>query len=232
MPCLLPSSAGYCPQCGNGLVDPGEECDEGDQHLLEKQCCTKRCTLLENAQCSPFNHDCCTGHCKMANGGQRCRRADRLFCRAEARCSGTSLACPPAATVADGTVCSEGSGGGGGGGTCKAGFCTTSCPPDYEQCDCGGRPGTEEHLAFQCFMCCRPKKKKEVSNQSCSHNVPRPTGFPCYVTLNETAFGACRAGYCEEIEIRPPLPPSDDDEEEGGRGLGFWGKWPQLLVSY
>ncbi len=216
--------AGYCTQCGNGLVDPGEECDEGDEHL-EKQCCTKQCTLLKDAQCSPFNHDCCTDHCKVAKSGQRCRQADRLFCRAEAHCDGTSLACPPAATVADGTVCSDD----GGGGTCKAGFCTTSCPPDYEQCDCGGQPGTEEHHANLCYMCCRPKKE---SDTSCSYKVPRPTGFPCYVTLNETVFGACRAGYCMKTKMTPPPPPSDDDEKKKkGRGLDFWGKWPHFLVT-
>lgn len=69
----------------------------------------------------------------------------------------------------------------------------------------------------QCFMCCR--KNGDVEN-SCIHNVPYPTGYGCF--FNETVYGACRGGYCEEITTEDEVLTLDDDEEK--MGIIFWGK--------
>ncbi|VDK82372.1 unnamed protein product [Dibothriocephalus latus] len=45
-------------QCGNFRLDPGEECDPGRSGA--NKCCLETCKLAPGAQCSPFNHKCCT----------------------------------------------------------------------------------------------------------------------------------------------------------------------------
>lgn len=45
--------------CGNGIVEVGEQCDEGTSSL----CCNNRCQLQPSASCSPFNSLCCTEEC-------------------------------------------------------------------------------------------------------------------------------------------------------------------------
>ncbi|MEQ2247283.1 Disintegrin and metalloproteinase domain-containing protein 11, partial [Ilyodon furcidens] len=51
------------PECGNGFVEPGEECDCGSQVECARSggACCKKCTLTHDAMCS--NGLCCSG-CK------------------------------------------------------------------------------------------------------------------------------------------------------------------------
>uniref|UniRef100_A0A3B4VQ66 ADAM metallopeptidase domain 11 n=1 Tax=Seriola dumerili TaxID=41447 RepID=A0A3B4VQ66_SERDU len=54
------------PECGNGFVEPGEECDCGSQVECARNggACCKKCTLTHDAMCS--NGLCCSG-CKVRN---------------------------------------------------------------------------------------------------------------------------------------------------------------------
>uniref|UniRef100_A0A3B4VMQ3 ADAM metallopeptidase domain 11 n=1 Tax=Seriola dumerili TaxID=41447 RepID=A0A3B4VMQ3_SERDU len=53
------------PECGNGFVEPGEECDCGSQECARNGgACCKKCTLTHDAMCS--NGLCCSG-CKVRN---------------------------------------------------------------------------------------------------------------------------------------------------------------------
>ena len=162
----------------------------------------------------------------MANDGRMCRRAEPLFCQAQTNCTGTSIVCPPTVTLTDGTISSENDDS-----TCNSGFCTASCPPDYEQCSCGGRPATDEYIINKCSMCCRPKKK--FAKVSCNLMIPYHNVVICYVTLNETIACACREGICEKIDIKPSPQPNDDDtEHKWGNDFGFWGTWQHFIVTY
>uniref|UniRef100_A0A3Q2XH49 ADAM metallopeptidase domain 11 n=1 Tax=Hippocampus comes TaxID=109280 RepID=A0A3Q2XH49_HIPCM len=60
------------PECGNGFVEPGEECDCGSQVECARSggACCKKCTLTHDAMCS--NGLCCSG-CKLR--GVVCREA-------------------------------------------------------------------------------------------------------------------------------------------------------------
>ncbi|ETE68272.1 Disintegrin and metalloproteinase domain-containing protein 22, partial [Ophiophagus hannah] len=66
------------PECGNGFVETGEECDCGTQsecHVEGEDCCSS-CTLTANSQCS--NGLCCR-KCQFELKGVICREAGICF---------------------------------------------------------------------------------------------------------------------------------------------------------
>uniref|UniRef100_A0A8C6LAU7 ADAM metallopeptidase domain 11 n=1 Tax=Nothobranchius furzeri TaxID=105023 RepID=A0A8C6LAU7_NOTFU len=103
--------------CGNGYVEPGEECDCGS--LLEctqsgANCC-KKCTLTHNAMCS--NGLCCRD-CKYELRGVVCRDAVN-DCDIPETCTGDSSQCPHNVHKLDGYTCDAGQG------RCYGGRCKT-----------------------------------------------------------------------------------------------------------
>ncbi|XP_020773931.1 disintegrin and metalloproteinase domain-containing protein 11 isoform X2 [Boleophthalmus pectinirostris] len=105
------------PECGNGYVEPGEECDCGS--LLEcarsgANCC-KKCTLTHNAMCS--NGLCCRD-CKYELRGVTCRDAVN-DCDIPETCTGDSSQCPHNVHKLDGYMCDAGQG------RCYGGRCKT-----------------------------------------------------------------------------------------------------------
>ncbi|XP_061160795.1 disintegrin and metalloproteinase domain-containing protein 11-like isoform X2 [Syngnathus typhle] len=104
------------PECGNGYVELGEECDCGT--LVEctrngANCC-KKCTLTHNAMCS--NGLCCKD-CKYELRGVTCREAVN-DCDIPETCVGDSGQCPHNVHKLDGYTC-EASRGRCYGGRCK-----------------------------------------------------------------------------------------------------------------
>ncbi|KAH9820844.1 Disintegrin-like metalloprotease [Melampsora americana] len=117
-------------QCGNGIVEPGEDCDPGEGKSSE--CCdVQTCKFVEGAVCDPMNSErCCTGQCQFASSGLICREARDSECDQAARCTGTSAVCPENIAATNGKAC----GSSGGGLTCTSGLCTSR----DKQCQIGG----------------------------------------------------------------------------------------------
>jgi hypothetical protein len=90
-------------QCGNGIVESGEECDcGGPTGCGNNSCCNPTtCKLTTNSQCDPSNEDCCTSSCKFASAGTVCRPSTGI-CDPQETCSGVNATCPPDATAPDG----------------------------------------------------------------------------------------------------------------------------------
>ncbi|TKS92224.1 Disintegrin and metalloproteinase domain-containing protein 11 [Collichthys lucidus] len=124
------------PECGNGFVEPGEECDCGSQvvsiqldimhesqlfNLLQMECarsggaCCKKCTLTHDAMCS--NGLCCSG-CKYERRGVVCRDAVN-DCDIPETCTGDSSQCPHNVHKLDGYMCDNNQG------RCYSGRCRT-----------------------------------------------------------------------------------------------------------
>ncbi|GMT33480.1 hypothetical protein PFISCL1PPCAC_24777, partial [Pristionchus fissidentatus] len=107
--------------CGNGLVEEGEECDEGGRfHDGSNHCCTHECTFIPKAKCSPLNEPCCSPTCEYHVKGYECQQMSVAHCSNISRCTGTSARCPAPDPVIDGTHCVEG-------GVCLNGTCLSYC---------------------------------------------------------------------------------------------------------
>ncbi|XP_068193066.1 disintegrin and metalloproteinase domain-containing protein 11-like isoform X2 [Antennarius striatus] len=105
------------PECGNGFVEPGEECDCGSQVECARSggACCKKCTLTHDAMCS--NGLCCSG-CKYELRGVVCRDAVN-DCDIPETCTGDSSQCPHNVHKLDGYMCDSSQG------RCYGGRCRT-----------------------------------------------------------------------------------------------------------
>ncbi|XP_037692519.1 disintegrin and metalloproteinase domain-containing protein 22 isoform X9 [Choloepus didactylus] len=91
------------PECGNGFVETGEECDCGApaECVLEGAECCKKCTLTQDSQCSD---GLCCRKCKFQPLGTVCREAVN-DCDIRETCSGNSSQCAPNIHKMDGYSC-------------------------------------------------------------------------------------------------------------------------------
>ncbi|EPQ28565.1 uncharacterized protein PFL1_03869 [Pseudozyma flocculosa PF-1] len=102
-------------QCGNGILEPGEECDAGPNG---SRCCTSQCKLTSGSQCDPETSPCCTSQCNYAPATQVCRPALDSRCDTAETCNGTSAECPADEKKSDGSSCGDGL-------SCANGLCTS-----------------------------------------------------------------------------------------------------------
>lgn len=109
-------------QCGNGIVEQGEDCDcGGAQGCGDNPCCNPTtCKFTADAVCDPANEECCTASCRFASNGTVCR-ASTGVCDPQETCTGSSPNCPADVTAPDGTGC----GASGSGLACASGQCTS-----------------------------------------------------------------------------------------------------------
>lgn len=111
-------------QCGNGIVEMGEDCDcGGESGCGDNTCCnptTCKFKTENNAVCDPSNEDCCLSTCQFATAGTVCR-ASTGECDPQETCSGTTASCPADAHAAEGDSC----GSSGEGLSCASGQCTS-----------------------------------------------------------------------------------------------------------
>ncbi|RUS78869.1 hypothetical protein EGW08_013374, partial [Elysia chlorotica] len=94
--------------CGNGLVDPSEECDPGyDKH--HDPCCQYNCGLRRRAECSFRNSPCCTVNCTIAPSSQLCYPEGGLQeCYQASNCLGNDAThCPAPKPLPNGTPCEQ-----------------------------------------------------------------------------------------------------------------------------
>ncbi|XP_057689932.1 disintegrin and metalloproteinase domain-containing protein 22 isoform X2 [Corythoichthys intestinalis] len=93
------------PQCGNGFVEPGEECDCGSplECAREGENCCKKCTLTQGSKCSD---GLCCNNCQMEFMGVVCRDAVN-DCDIPENCTGNSSQCPPNVHKMDGYTCEK-----------------------------------------------------------------------------------------------------------------------------
>ncbi|KAH6683077.1 Metallo-peptidase family M12-domain-containing protein [Halenospora varia] len=108
-------------QCGNGIVEAGEDCDCGGTAACgNNNCCDPTtCKFKTGAVCDPSNEDCCTGTCQFQSAGFVCRKSTGTCDPAE-QCTGTTATCPVDATAPDGTSCGNSSSL-----ACASGQCTS-----------------------------------------------------------------------------------------------------------
>uniref|UniRef100_A0A182QQ78 Disintegrin and metalloproteinase domain-containing protein 12 n=1 Tax=Anopheles farauti TaxID=69004 RepID=A0A182QQ78_9DIPT len=93
--------------CGNGLLEPGEQCDCGRRDSCDNRCCDARtCQLRSNATCA--TGACCDlDTCQPKLAGSVCRGA-RGECDLPEYCDGRSELCPRDVFLRDTSPCRNG----------------------------------------------------------------------------------------------------------------------------
>lgn len=192
-------------QCGNGIVEEGEECDcGGTSGCGDNACCDPTtCMFQTGAVCDDSNEDCCVS-CQFAVNGTTCR-ASTGFCDPAETCGGTDAICPtndPSAL--DGEPCTS-SNSTSTSLTCASGQCTSrdlqceTVMADYVFTTSSGTALTVD--ANNTYAC---------SSRSCSVSCTSPAFGPgiCYGLqqnfLDGTpcdAGGACSNGVCKGASV-------------------------------
>lgn len=142
------------PICGNGFVEPGEQCDCGLKENCDNPCCNvTTCMLHGNASCA--TGECCDlKTCRPKTAGTECRSAEHE-CDLPEYCTGQSEYCPVDVFKMDGEACSMG----------KA-FCYQgSCRTHNDQCKLlWGPTGTSSDA--QCYE----MNTKGTKHGNCGYN--------------------------------------------------------------
>ncbi|XP_037026148.1 disintegrin and metalloproteinase domain-containing protein 12 isoform X2 [Bradysia coprophila] len=127
------------PQCGNGFVEPGEQCDCGLPDFCQNSCCNPNtCMLHSNASCA--TGECCDlTTCHPRTAGTVCRTADGE-CDLPEYCTGESEYCPPNYFKRDTELCDGG----------KAYCYEGSCQSHTDQCKLLWGPSG--HSMEECYI--------------------------------------------------------------------------------
>uniref|UniRef100_A0A8C3XS64 ADAM10 endopeptidase n=1 Tax=Chelydra serpentina TaxID=8475 RepID=A0A8C3XS64_CHESE len=180
------------PICGNQIVDPGEECDVGNND--SDPCCYAakepngiRCRLKPGVQCSSSQGLCCSHECVYKLPGELCH--EETECTFESTCSGRTAECAAPLPKANDTLCSRGTR------ICLNGLCLGSLCVKHglEQCDCLSTSRREK-----CHLCCQQPADTCASTSSAlleryfnGTHIPLTPGTPC----------GDRMGYCDKFHV-------------------------------
>ena len=178
-------------QCGNGIVEEGEDCDcGGEESCGDNNCCNaKTCKFKDGAVCDDSNEDCCRS-CQFASAGTVCRPSTGE-CDPQETCPGTTALCPEDQSAPDGQGCGQGSDRL----QCASGQCTSR----NQQCKTLMGSYTAKNDTYAC------------NSQDCSLSCASPEFGPgvCYQMqqnfLDGTTCGG--GGKCQNVSINPVLNP-------------------------
>lgn len=150
------------PVCGNGFVEPGEECDCGLPHHCNNSCCDPwTCRLYSNATCA--TGECCDLEtCKPREAGVLCREAVGE-CDLPEYCLGENEYCPDDVYKRDTDECKSGEA------FCFQGTCRTR----NDQCRLLWGPSGES--SEQCYQ----KNLNGSRHGNCGYNKPKETYTQC-----------------------------------------------------
>ncbi|EEH08167.1 ADAM protease ADM-B [Histoplasma capsulatum G186AR] len=170
-------------QCGNGIVEEGEDCDcGGEASCRGNPCCdAQTCKFKDNAVCDDSNEECCE-NCQYKSSDSVCR-ASTGPCDPEEKCTGKSPNCPPDKNKPDGESCGNGL-------ACASGQCTSR----DRQCQTlmGSLLGGNDTYSCDDRTCTLTCSSPSLPPNTCSSlNQNFLDGTPC------TAGGRCKNGVCE-----------------------------------
>ncbi|KAE8372161.1 Metallo-peptidase family M12-domain-containing protein [Aspergillus bertholletiae] len=181
--CLL-SDASNIPtltagECGNGIVEPGEDCDCGE-NCGENSCCDgSTCRFRDGAVCDDSAGPCCT-NCQFASSSTVCREGTGS-CDIQETCTGNSSSCPTDRYAPDGQACGNSSDL-----FCAGGECT-SRDMQCQQLLNTNRTGVSSCNNDSCTLSC--SVDWYASGVCMGMNRQARDGTPC-------SNGFCRSGRC------------------------------------
>ncbi|KAK4875058.1 hypothetical protein RN001_011480 [Aquatica leii] len=169
------------PVCGNGFVEPGEQCDCGLPEHCDNTCCNATtCMLYSNATCA--TGECCyLKTCRPKSASTLCRSAD-YECDLPEYCTGQSEYCPPDIYKMDTETCD------GGKAFCYQGFCRTRS----DQCKLlWGETGKSSD--DQCYLL----NTRGSRHGNCGYNKLNQSFYKC---RDEDVF--CGMLHCKHLNER------------------------------
>lgn len=186
-------------QCGNGILEPGEECDPGQDG---SNCCTSDCKLTDGSACDPSNQGCCTDSCQFSSSGVVCRPSVNEDCDPAETCTGDSGDCPADKHADNGKSCGDGL-------QCAAGRVSSHFS------DVVAEPTLIEFSNVKCTSKdseCKEKgsslgitKACSQSSSTCEMTCDNPSGSGCVILgsyfsdgLPCGLAGTCNNGSCDE----------------------------------
>ena len=169
------------PVCGNGFVEPGEECDCGLKDHCDNPCCNATtCRMFANATCA--TGECCDFKtCKPKTPGAMCRLSEHE-CDLPEYCTGTSEFCPKDIYKVDGVPCKVGQS------YCYQGSCRTHS----DQCRLLWGPSGKKS-DNQCYE----QNRKGSRHGNCGYNLMNKSYVPC---TNEDV--RCGMLHCSHLNER------------------------------
>jgi len=195
------------PACGNGVVQTGEQCDDGN--TTDGDCCSATCQYETKespcpADANPCTEDVCdgTGICvhPAGNAGAICRPAAGE-CDVAEQCDGNSTACPPDGFEPDGTPCTDDGLFCTGNETCQSGTCTSEGNPcEMDVCD----EGIDECVTPSPTTTATPTATLTATATTTASETPTRTG-----TATRTATAsptATRTASAASTATRTPTP--------------------------
>lgn len=187
----------FTSQCGNGIVERGEDCDcGGDEACASNPCCdAQTCKYTTGSVCDPANEECCTSQCAFMSNGTVCRDSTGS-CDPQEVCSGKSAGCPADISAPDGEDCGDGL-------KCASGRCTSR----DEQCRTFmGADTTTSCERRDCMMSCHSSKLGP--NQCYVLNQYFLDGTPC------KGGGKCNNGNCQGSSLWAQIVEWVDDNKQ------------------
>jgi hypothetical protein len=158
--------------CGNGIVEPGEECDPG-KGTTSSCCDVNTCKFKNNAICDPDSSPCCTSQCSFAPATQICRPSRDSQCDQAEFCTGNSSSCPSDVISPNGQSCGTDSL------ACASGLCTSIA----QQCQ---NVGASMGLKQAC-----PAK----NDKSCQISCQDPSNAGACIRLTSLLVDGSPCGY-------------------------------------
>lgn len=176
-------------QCGNGIVEDGEDCDcGGPQGCGDNPCCDPTtCRFRGNSVCDDSNEDCCRD-CQFATSATVCRPSTGQ-CDQEERCTGSDPYCPDDVTSPDGESCGNNL-------ECSSGQCTSR----DQQCRTVMGSYTQNNDTYAC--------DDSTCQLSCAS--PEFGANRCYGLQQNFLDGtSCSGGgRCSNVSFQNPMPTS------------------------
>jgi cysteine-rich repeat protein len=183
---------GNGPTCGDGVVDPSEQCDDGMNNGTPNDPCTAFCNWRCSADATCDDKNPC-------NGAETC----------------TNHVCAPGTAPADGTSC--GSGMLCHGGSCDAAKCGDGIVTPPEECDDGNNvngDGCDNNCKFSCVTSdptrnctpadsCQGQGKCSDATHVCSAGTPLPDNTMCMTGHDYCKSGMCTVPVCGNGVVEP-----------------------------